>query len=129
MFALRLTINKREPVVAGAEDLSVLSATLSLVGRLGSATVNPGSGKPNMHVQLGGLTSRPGRRPDEHLRWLPFTHLRVGDRVVVEIIETDKVGRVVERSKARGKSNDERHFYPEIKKQYLKLKKKYEPES
>src|SRR5262249_32944289 len=111
------------------EDLSVLSATISLVGRLGSETISPGSGKPNMHVQLGGLTSRPGKKPDEHLRWLPFTYLKVGDRVLVEIIETERVGRVVERAKARGKSNDERHFYRELKKQYLKLKKKYEPES
>ena len=128
MFAIKLTINKRKAVVAGARDLSVLSATLSLVGRLGSATADPHSGKPSMHVQLGGLTSRSGNEADEHLRWLPFTYLKVGDRVLLEIIETDKVGRVVERSKARGKSNDERHFYRELKKQYLKLKKKYEPE-
>ena len=36
------------------------------------------------------------------------------DRVLIEIIETDKVGRVIDRSKARGKSNDERHFYCEL---------------
>jgi hypothetical protein len=82
-----------------------------------------------MHVHLGGLTSRPGKVPDEHLNWLPHTKLKVGDRVLVEIIETDNPGRVVERSTARAKSNDERHFYRELKKQYLKLKKKYEPES
>jgi len=129
MFALRLTINKRKPVVAGAEDLSVLSTNISLVGRLGSETADRDPRKPNMHVHLGGLTSRRGKKPDEHLRWLPHTKLKVGDRVLVEIIETEKVGRVVERSKARGKSNDERRFYRELKKQYLELKKKYEPES
>ena len=129
MFALRVTINKRKPVVAGAEDLSVLSAALSLTGRLGSATAETGPSKPYMHVHLGGLTARSGNMADEHLRWLPHTKLKLGDRVLIEIIETDKVGRVVDRSKARGKSNDERHFYRELKKQYLKLKKKYEPES
>ena len=129
MFALRLTINKRKPIVAGAEDLSVLSGIVSLVGRLGSETADSDRGKPNMHVHLGGLTARPGKKPDEHLRWLPHTKLKVGDRVLLEIIETDRTGRVVERSKAKGKSNDERHFYRELKKQYLKLKKKYEPDS
>ena len=127
MYALRLTINRRKPVIAGAEDLSVLSAILSLVGRLGSETTGH-RGKPNMHVHLGGLTARLGNRADEHLNWLPHTKLKLGDRVLVEIIETDNVGRVVERSTADGKSNDERRFYRELKKQYLKLKKKYEPE-
>lgn len=129
MYALRLTINNRRPVVAGAEDLSVLSAILSLTGRLGSQTADRDSGKPNMHVHLGGLTARPGKRPDEHLNWLPHTKLKLGDRVLVEIIETDKAGRIAQRLKANGKSNDERHFYREVKKQYFKLKKKYEPES
>ena len=129
MYALRLTINKRKPVVAGAEDLSVLSAILSLTGRLGSLTADRDRAKPNMHVHLGGLTARRGNRPDEHLNWLPHTKLKLGDRVLVEIVETDRAGRIVKRSKARGKSNDERHFYRELKKQYLKLKKKYEPES
>ena len=87
MFALRLTINKRKPIVAGAEDLSVLSAILSLVGRLGAETADRTRGKPNMHVHLGGLTARPGNKPDEHLNWLPHTKLKVGDRVLVEIIE------------------------------------------
>src|SRR5205809_726927 len=114
MFALRLTINKRNPVVAGAEDLSVLSTSISLVGHLGSETANRGPGKPNMHVHLGGLTSRRGKKADKHLRWLPHTKLKVGDRVLVEIIEAEKVGRVVERSKAQGKTSDERRFYREL---------------
>ena len=127
MYALRLTINKRKPVVAGAKDLAVLSAVLSLVGRLGPETAGH-RGRPSMHVHLGGLTARPDNNADEHLNWLPHTKLKVGDRVLVEIIETDSVGRVVDRSRARDK-NDERHFYRELKKQYLKLKKKYEAES
>jgi len=60
---------------------------------------------------------------------LPQAKLKVWDRVLIGIIETDKVGRVIDCSKARGKSNEERHFYCELKKQYLKKKKKYEPES
>lgn len=128
MIALRLTINDGEPVVAGAEDLSVLSAMVTLTGKLGKRTVDPGKGKPDMFARVGGLTSRAGARPDEHLNWTPHISLQVGDRVVVEVIQAGRAHRVVERRSAGRKTMDEREYFKELKKRYLELKSKYEPE-
>lgn len=54
MFALRVTINDKKTVVAGAEDLSVLSAIVTLTGRLGVRTAPTGRGKPDLFMHLGG---------------------------------------------------------------------------
>jgi len=109
--------------------LSVLSAIVTLTGKLGSRTVDPGRGKPDMFLHLGGMTSRGGRRRDEHLRWTPHVKLGVGDRVLVELVKAAKSTKIVDRSRAERKPAAEREYYFHIKKQYLALKKKYEPES
>lgn len=124
MLALRVTINEKRSIVAGTEDLSVLSAIVTLTGRLGAKTVPRGRSRPDMFLNVGGLTAR-GNRRDEHLRWTPHVKLKVGDRVLVELIRAAKSDKIVERSKAEERS--ERAYYDFLKKQYLQLKKKYEP--
>ena len=44
MLALRVRINDKESIVAGADDLSVLSAMVTLTGKLGRNAVDPGRG-------------------------------------------------------------------------------------
>jgi|SRR4051812_25030194 hypothetical protein len=127
MLALRVTINDKKIVVAGTEDLFVLSAIVTLTGKLGSKAVVPGRGKPDMFLHLGGLTGRGKGRKDEHLRWTPHVKLKIGDRVVVELIETARSDKIVQRSAAERR--DERAYYKHLKAQYLTLKKKYEPDS
>ena len=127
MLALLVTINDEKTVVAGAEDLSVLSAIVTLAGKLGTKTKDPGRGKPDMHLHVGGLTSRGRRRKDEHLRWTRHLKLEVGDRVAVQLIRTTRSDRPVHRTPAERR--DERAYFEHLKKQYLALKKKYEPES
>ena len=126
MLALRVTINEKKSIVAGTEDLAVLSAIVSLSGKLGTKTADRGRGKPDMHLHLGGLTARM-KRKDEHLRWTPHVKLKIGDRILVELIKTAKADPVVARTRAE--KRDERAYFEHIKKEYLKLKKKYEPDS
>jgi hypothetical protein len=127
MYALRVTINGKRTIVAGAEDLSVLSAMVTLTGKLGTRAISPRRGKPDLMVRVGGLTSR-RNRPDEHLEWLKNYNVKVGDQYLVEIIKTNKVGRIIERRPSKGKAatSGGRAFYKELKEMYLKLKKKYE---
>jgi hypothetical protein len=127
MLALRVTINGKKTIVAGKDDLSVLSAMVTLTGKLGKMTADPGRGKPDMFLNLGGLTARRNGRRDEHLRWTPHLKLKVGDSVLVELIRASRSDKVVERSAAERRS--EREYYKHLKKQYLELKKKYEPDS
>src|SRR5262245_11275498 len=90
MRALRVTINDRTPVVAGADDLDVLSLIVSCVGALGSTARSPrGKDHDERTLNLGGLTSRGDGVPDEHVDWLPKIPLKVGDRIQAELIETD----------------------------------------
>ena len=130
MYALRVTINGKKTVVAGAEDLSVLSATVTLTGKLGARAISPRRGKPDLMVRVGGLTSR-RNRPDEHLEWLKNYNVKVGDQFLVEIIKTNKAGRIIERRPSKGKASTSsgRAFYEELKQMYLRLKRKYEPET
>jgi hypothetical protein len=130
MYALRVTINGKKTIVAGAEDLSVLSAMVTLSGKLGARAVSPIRGAPDLMVRVGGLTSR-RMRPDEHLEWLKRYNVKVGDQFLVEIIKTSKAGRIVERRPSKGKAatSGGRAFYEELKEMYLKLKRKYEPET
>jgi hypothetical protein len=127
MLALRVTINDEKTIVAGAEDLSVLSAIVTLTGKLGTKAVDPGVGKPDMFLHLGGLTARGRRRRDEHLRWTPHLKLKIGDTVRVELVKAKRSNRIVERTPAERR--DDRAYFEHIKTAYLELKKKYEPES
>ena len=123
-LALRVTINDEKPVIGGADDLAVLSAMVTLSGGLGPRTVRPkGRRKPDIDVRLGGLTSRPNEEPDEHLEWLKRRSLQVGDRVLVEVLNLSKPGRVVGRTPASGKAatSSQRASYEQAKAIYLKL--------
>ena len=129
MYALRVTINGKKTIVAGAEDLSVLSAMVTLTGKLGARAASQ-LRTPDLMVRVGGLTSR-RKRPDEHLEWLKRYNVKVGNQFLVEIVKTNKADRIVERRPAKGKSpsSSQRAFYNEVKKTYFELKKKYEPET
>jgi hypothetical protein len=132
MIGFRLRYNDEEPVLGAAEDLSVLSAGMSVTGLLGPKTVQIGEeSSPHFHIVLGGLTARSDARPDEHLKWYQRWEAALGDRVVIEIVETNVAPEPAERSVAGSKSPsaDERAFYERTKEIYLQLKQKYEPEA
>jgi hypothetical protein len=131
MIALRITVNGKRSVVAAAQDVSVISATISLLGRLGTSTVIKRGRGSEFALHVGGLTSRPEEAPDEHLTWIDHRKMKRGDTVLIEIIETESASRVVRRDPAGGKtvSSGEREYYEEAKAVYFALKQKYEPES
>jgi hypothetical protein len=130
-LCLRLTINDGKPVVAGADDLSVLTAVVTLVGRLGPRTIGAKASGSEIDVRLTGLTARPGDEQDEHLEWLRLRRLGTGDRVLIEVLDDVKPGKVVSQTLSHGKTGalGERAFYEEAKSIYFELKKKYEPDA
>ena len=95
MIALQFRINDEEVIIAGANDLGVLTASVTAVGKLGSATlVQTKAEKPNHYTcHLGGLTARSS--DNEHLNWLQHRELKVGDRVTIEILEVNETSPVV----------------------------------
>lgn len=94
MIALAVYLNGKKLTVAGTDDLCVLNAIVNAVGELGKSTVPIGkSGKPDLWLSVSGLTSRPDGAEDEHLRWIGHRRLRVGDKVTVQLVRTDRPDR------------------------------------
>ena len=102
MIALEVTLNGKKVCIAGADDLGVLSATLSACGKLGLKTV---AARPeeacDLFYSVGGLTSRLDPKKDVHLNWKSIAPLKVGDTIQVRIIETDRVDRAKSRRRSK----------------------------
>jgi hypothetical protein len=93
MIGLAVYLNRKKLTVAGAEDLSVLNAIVNAVGTLGTkARVDKRKGV-SLFLSVGGLTGRSGGLEDEHLRWVEHQRLRVGDRVSVRVVRTNKANK------------------------------------
>lgn len=91
MIGLAVYLNRKKLTVAGADDLAVLNAIVNAVGELGRSTIPLGKrGKPDLWLSVGGLTSRPGGTEDEHLSWVRHKRLRVGDKITVKVVRTER---------------------------------------
>jgi len=130
MYALKVRINDQAPVVAGADDLGVLNAIVNCGGKLGSATVPRREGETqDFFVSLGGLTSRRMGSTNEHLNWLSQVALKPGDKVTIEIIETETADPVASGVEAERHQSEEHEYFEHCKQIYLGLRSKYAPEA
>jgi DNA-directed RNA polymerase subunit E'/Rpb7 len=103
MIGLAVYLNGKKLSVAGAQDLSVLNTIVSAVGQLGKSTARLGGRRSvDLHLSVGGLTNRGGGLEDEHLRWIRLRRLRVGDRISVRIVRTDRPDKHESASSAGG---------------------------
>jgi len=108
MIAFEVSLNGKRICIAGAEDLSVLSAHVSAAGKLGDKTASArqdgeGDTEPEIFYSVGGLTGRADPAKDIHLRWKSVTPLKVGDVVEIKVLETKKTDRPKSRKKANRK--------------------------
>ena len=127
MFAFRVQLNDGHPVVGGANDLGVLTTTITAVGKLGPASrPHRDDGTVDVSLRLGGLTSRGPGVPDEHLVWFEARDLKPGDRISLEVIETDTPDPVESGSEAEERANDERAYYEHCKRAYFEMREQYE---
>jgi hypothetical protein len=129
MLALRVQVNTESPIVAGAPDLGVLNAIVGGVGRLGpqSHPRRPDE-PPELHLTIGGLTARGPGSEDEHLRWVSHRELKVGDRIVVDVLEATTADPVESEEPAARREHDEREYFEHCRRVYFELRGKYEPE-
>ena len=104
MIALEVKLNGKRVCIAGADDLGVLTTSVSAVGKLGKKSVpyRPDE-KADIHFHVGGLTSRRNTEKDVHLKWKSVAPLKIGDIIQVRILETEKVDRAKSRTKAKRK--------------------------
>lgn len=91
MIGLTVYLNRKKLTVAGTEDLGVLNAIVNAVGELGKLTARVGKRRSaDLWLSVGGLTRRPKGAEDAHLRWISHKRLRVGDRITVQVVRTDR---------------------------------------
>jgi hypothetical protein len=141
VIALEVSLNGERLCVAGAEELSVLTAALSFTGALGPRVVEPPAfgesaaaaavESTDSHLHIGGLTCRGPGIPDHHLRWRGDVNVAVGDTVTIRILNAElaEIDPPDRENPAQDPTFDssERRMFDLAKETYLQLKGKYEP--
>jgi hypothetical protein len=89
MIVFEIELNGESLARAGTDDLSVLTAIITAVGKLGSNSQGSAEYETNYHagVSVGGLTARLNPAEDEHLEWIKH-RLDPGDVVTIRIVES-----------------------------------------
>ena len=77
VLAIEVHLNGDKVTVAGAKELSVLTAAVAAVRLKAGAA-------PEIHLQVGGITSR------EHLDWITKKGLKPGDSVTFRVLEVEE---------------------------------------
>ena len=105
MIAFEVKLNGKRVCVAGAEDLGVLTTSVSASGILGKKTVpyRPDETGGDVFYSVGGLTRRADPEKDVHVRWRSIVPLELGDTIQVTVLETTKVDRAKSRFLAKRK--------------------------
>src|SRR6266478_2677532 len=109
MIALEISRNGKRVCVAGGEDLAVLTANLTAVGKLGRKTVRArlNGAREGIHLTVHAFTARPSADKDAILRWKPAVPLRVGDAILVTILETRTVDRPTSSQRAHHRPGEQ----------------------
>jgi hypothetical protein len=89
MIVFEIRLNGQLLGRAGADDLAVLSAIVSAVGKLGPNSQGAYQRENDHYIELtvGGLTSRADGASDEHLDWIEQT-LKPGDVITVTLVDS-----------------------------------------
>jgi flagellar basal body L-ring protein FlgH len=89
MIAFEIELNGQVIGLAGTEDLCVLTAIVTAVGKLGAQSEGATDHKTDYHAGLsvGGLTARVDASQDEHFDWLRQP-VNPGDVVTIRILES-----------------------------------------
>lgn len=96
MFALKVQINDEAPIVVGAADLGVISASVAALGKLGPLSVPSRPMESEEFIcQIGGLTAHGLDGENKHLNWGGLQHLKTGDKILIKIVETESVSPMV----------------------------------
>lgn len=97
MVALEVKLNGKRVCIAGADDLTVLSAHVTACGKLGRKSApRKLKGDTEIFYSVGGLSPRP-KGKDIYPKWKSVAPLRIDDVLEVKIVETQKVDRATSR--------------------------------
>jgi len=126
MIGLEVHLNERRLCTAGADDLAVLSAILTVGGALGSKTVRNRRDAPTPTLHIGGMTGSGGAGSDLHLRWCRDATVSVGDVVSLRLVDIEPVEADAPAPDTAPSEDSERRTFERVKAQYFALRDKYE---
>jgi hypothetical protein len=124
MLALQIEIDDQPPLIAGAEDWSVLSAHVNALRG------NPEEkNEPDLDMSVGGLTGRNTEGVAHHFRWARVP-LKIGSTVKVTLVEVASVHAPAKRYRSDSKVQEDPFTEEELREMrrldYLELKKEFE---
>jgi len=95
LLAIEVELNGKRITVAGADDLSVLTAHVVAVGLLGITLSSSDLRKVayDLHLHVSGLTSRRSGR-NTHLNWIGKVPLKPGDAVTFRVWRDKRLTRL-----------------------------------
>ena len=132
-IVLEVHVNGERFVLAGEDSMSVLSAHVTAVGKLGPESHGARrktTGDADIDMRVGGLTSRGGHRKDEHLQWGPRLALKPGDEVTIKVLESETFDIASDRSPADGNfhsSSAARARWMEARSLYFRHRSRFAP--
>lgn len=128
MYTFEITVNDERRVVAGADDLAVLSTIISLHGALGRSTyLTPQQERRGLQLSLGvtGLSHSGPVRPAEHRRWVERC-LQPGDTVRIALVDQPRADPALRDAPEPTPEQQQREHYDWCKKMYHGQKALYE---
>jgi hypothetical protein len=122
MIAFRIKLNRRKIATAGLPGHHVLSAIATSVVRAPDALRLARPRRPSrreLRFELGGLWIAPDGA-QEHVSWTKILPLRPGDKLSIEVVETERVDEPSHRSRteATDREASERRYLRYLKKKY-----------
>ena len=131
MHALKVQINDGPEVVAGKESLTVLTATVTLVGKLGDLSkIAAHREQVLIDFNLGGVESGEEGGAMVHTRWINSpVSLRVGDVLRIELVDVGAASSASHTYEPELYEGEEKEIYEESKRLYFELRSKYEPDA
>jgi len=126
MIAIDVYLNGKFLTRAGAQDLSVLTATVCAVGKLGPQSHGVKNSEVNLDLELrvDGMTGRQSVEEDEHLDWVTM-NLDVGNEICLRLVEANTAD-VPKSTTPVYRENEQEKYFKWAKQFYLTYKDKYE---
>lgn len=128
MIGLEVKLNGCRVCLAGADNLFVLNAILTIGGKLGPDTeaARQDQSIPDPTFHVGGVT-RPVNGDSRHVRWAKDTKVHIGDSVVLRFLQITPEDVDPAVPEAPSPAEVERNRFLAAKAAYMSLKDKYEP--
>lgn len=110
-IAFEVTINNETTIIAGVEEISVLSFILSYISEKKYST-------ERIELSVGGLLAH-GKHDYEHLDWIKGC-LKTGDEITIRIVEARSLTKPISRRRQDPRLVEEaqREYYESLKKEY-----------